>query len=491
MSDSPQKDAAFDEIKVYVAISPRDLNDINDRIKQTIKLLGAEFIASHYVDLVMEKDMFLLEPGGIEFDEVDNGDDINLPPDDTEKQFPKLRETVLKYVPAISTDKNYESKAKSISAFIDKNSLNVTKETVIALIDTSFFGKGSVGLLITTHAMYYAAYWGSREKIAKIVYSDIAYEKCKLEYDKKGKPISLSIAIKNDDSIIVKDYVNHDALLDMIIDIGKLSEFAPTDSPQPIAEMNYSVKLPFVKYLVNFLFHSKQTYIEAVRFACDIEFTDEQLAELKQYITGPKESDDSILLQINNNAPHGSHKSLKYALITEMYRQLCFTKGNFDENALEYEFISKTAKLYGFSSEDIRNLKILAQAEYKIITGEIKSVKEFSAVQKALTGLSFAGGVPLITIIGSSFLFMKKTFWLFFIPGIGQIIGIAVLGLVMALGFIKKNKNDADLSKKRKEMIDNEIESYESAIKRLSRLFSDMADKIKLLRKHLLRLAKK
>jgi hypothetical protein len=103
-----------------------------------------------------------------------------------------------------------------------------------------------------------------------------------------------------------------------------------------------------------------------MRFVCDIGFTDEQLSELAKYITNPKESHLSILSSLNNNAPYPSRKSLRYALFTEMLSQLQVVKGSSNESALEREFIQKMARIYGFSSEDIANLKVLAQVKYKL-----------------------------------------------------------------------------------------------------------------------------
>jgi hypothetical protein len=206
------------------------------------------------------------------------------------------------------------------------------------------------------------------------------------------------------------------------------------------------------------------------------------------YAANPTESDANILLQISSNAPYGSRKSLEYALLIEMYSQLYLVMRVFHEEIIGYpfygyEFFNETAKLYGFSSEDTENLKVVALAKYKIITGQIKSVKELGAVQKALTGLSLAGDVPMITIIGTGFLFFK-TSWFFFIPGIGTLLGTASLGIAIASAIIKKNKNAAALSNQRQEMIAAEVKSYIVAITRLS-LFSDMATDIDILQKRL------
>jgi len=409
-----------------------------------------------------------------------------LPPDDTAAQFPKLRETVLTHVPKISTDKNYTSQEKYLLSFINKYVPKLTKETAIAFVDTSLIpavSNGSVGLLFTTHALYYVAFWDSAQKPAKIPYSDIAYNTCKLNFDGSGKAISLEIATKDGTSFTIKDYLNHDALLDLFIEINKLQGHAPTDSHIPLSEMDYSVKLPYVKYLVNFLAHANKPTIEAMRFACDIGFTNEQLFALKDYTANPNESDMSLLAKIDTAAPYASRKSLRYAMVTDMYNQLYLSKGSFEISALEYEFLSSTAAKYGFNKEENANLQVVAQAKYKIITGKLKYAKELKTLEKALTMLALLGGVPIATIIGSSLIFWK-TWWLFLIPGVGTILGAATFSGTLASAIIGKFKADAKLAEQRQEMILNEKQSYILTIDRLSKIFSDMDDEIEILNKN-------
>ena len=373
LADTPKKDAAFDEIRGYVDISPRTFNDINDKVITTAKLLGGEFIASFFANISMDEDMFVFNAEDLEFDEVadeynaaddheanesftglrsdDNAaqysaDDYapkenfaGLPPDDTDTKFPALRETILKYTPSICKEGKYTTSMEAITSFINKHTLGVVKETAVALVDATIFGREKSGFLFTTHALYYRES-GALATQFKVSYCDIDYENCRLNYNKKGKLSGLEIAIKGTSPITVEDHIwiNHNALLDMITEIGKLSEYAPTDAPQPIAEMDYSVKLPFVKYLINFLNRSEKPCIEVMRFACDIGFTNEQLAELAEYATNPTESDTSILLQLNNNAPYGSRKSLEYALLIDMYSQLYLVTGTFHEEVIGYPF---------------------------------------------------------------------------------------------------------------------------------------------------------
>ena len=193
---------------------------------------------------------------------------------------------------------------------------------------------------------------------------------------------------------------------DILIAIGKLSklEFAPADSPQPIADMDYSVRLPFVKYLVNFWIHSRQPCREVVRFACDIGFTEEQLAELNRYIADPNESDFNILLQIDHHVPYGSRKSLRYALMIELYSQLYLAEGEFRKSVSAHEFIRATAERYKFSNKEIDNFRVVAQVKDTNIAGQNMSVKELKSVQKALTDFARARGVSLEAIVGPSFL---------------------------------------------------------------------------------------
>jgi len=416
------------------------------------------------------------EPGEIDF---------TLPPDDTVEQFPKIREIVLKYVPLIcsGTVIGYRKgkQAERIHTFINKYLLPVTKDAVIAIVDTSILNNGKSGLLFTTNAIYYKKIL---EKVVRIAYRDIDYALCTLQHDKKGKPYKLNISCNNGDIKSISDtYMNLEPLLDMLGHLGKLSEFAATDSPQSVAEMDYSVKLPFVKAMVNFMTCCKQPHIELMRFACDIGFTDEQLSELVRYIAGPKEPDTDILLQLYRKTPYPSGKSLKYALLTDMLSQLQFAKHSSEVSMVEHEFIDKISKIYGFSEEDITNIKVIAQTKYKILTGGIKSVNKLKKQRKAIIDLSSADDISLITVVGSSFIFWKSL-WVLFIPGIGAMLGSAVYGAGITSAIIKKIKNNKKMNKQKFEMMTDEIKSYLVAIDRLLRLFPGMGDEITLLKKH-------
>ena len=489
LDDSPQRDAAFEGMRKFVGVSIIVFDDIKSKAQKDAKLLGKEGIATRYNGIILD-DILTIDAVGMEFEEVDESrsdsnndwESFTLPADDTAEQLPLLRDTILKHIPRISTDKNYISKDECEKHFIDKYTPHMTKETVVALVNTFIVGpvlKGvfdTAGILFTTHALYYVSHWQLSHKAIQIKYKDIDYEKCELIRDKNSKASGLIVAIKGASAITIKDYINHDALIDAINDIGRLSEFAPADAPQPIADMDYAVKLPFVKIMINLMMESEYTYIELMRYACDIGFTDEQLSELAQYIASSRSLEKELLSQIDSNAPYGSRKSLRYALITEMYSQLQFAKySSNNEITKEREFIRKIATKYEFDNNAITKLRIVGQTKFKVLIGE-KNEKGFSESEKALKDLAASGGVTLATIIGTGFMLWKAS-WLILIPSIGAIF---VAGLASHI-LIQKVK----FRTLRKDMIASEKESYQLAIERIVRLFPGMTEEIAILKKHL------
>ena len=413
-----------------------------------------------------------------------NNSSFTLPTDNTSEMFPELRELVLSYIPKIYTLNCEPAKLKSINGFIDKNSLKISTETVIACIDQSVSGKGKSGILFTTHAMYFNL---MLEKPVKLAYKDIRINYCKLEFDKKGRPNKLHIESAASLKGISVDNVSYkpDAFLEMLAKIVKLNDFSVTDEPMPISKMDFAIKLPYLKYLVNFMAQSRQSYIEVKRFAFDIGLSDGQYGELRKYIRGDsKESNEHLLLQINDNAPYGSRKSLKYALIADMYSVLQFAKGSSSLSPLEYEFISKTVKVYGFTDKDAQNIKVMAQAKYDILIGKIKKPDDLKPVEKAMSALAMGAGVPLVALVGSSFVFAKVAIWFAFIPGIGKIIAgtLGVAGIVWSA--INKNKNNKEFLEQVKKLRKAERTSYHSAIERIKNLFPETTGDIALLKKH-------
>ena len=352
--------------------------------------------------------------------------DYSTLPDDTEEQFLTIRKTILKYASDINKSKRDIKEIKSIKNFIGKIFLNIEIETVIAFIDTTFIGNGENGILFTTHAIYYKKAF---ENLIKIAYIDIVYEKCELLFNDKGIPSGINISLKDSASIKVVDSIKYDTLMNLIIEIGKISNFAPTDTPQKIDEMDYSLKLSFLKLMANFLKYSNQSCIELMRFACNIGVTDEQLSDFAKYIAGQKDSDLKILLQINDKSPYPSRKSIRYLLLIEMFNQLRLLKSSSNQSSLEYEFIKKTSNLIGLSDEDITKVKLLVENKYKLISGE-SNYEDF--MQKLL-------------MLNISFIYF----------------GISI--------FLNKENN---------KKIDKEIESYKSSIERLLFLFPGMKEEI-------------
>lgn len=490
LDDSKKKSDAFNEVTRRIGIAPVMFEKIKDRVAEYAKIMGKEFIAScydgninsNYSSFAADGEWAVCPENHTRNEPCPELDQENfaLPPDDTDAQFPELKRVILKYVSEMQIEKRDTENFKNMQVFIDKHNLKVVNETVIALLDTSITGTSNkkIGILFTTYAMYHKDY---SENLVKIAYSNINYGKCELTApDKKGNYTKLKIAFKKGKPFIFEGAHNIklDSFLDMLIEVGKLAKYAPTDSPQPISAMDFSIKFPFVKYLINFMTYVNQPIIGVMRFACDIGFSDAELAKLAGYIADFKEPDANLLLQINDNAPYGSRKSLKYALISEMYNQLQFAKDSFDISAAEHEFIRKTSLLYGFSSEDIANLKVFTNMKYKIVSGQIKSKQKLQEAGNALTALASTGGISLGVVVGSAFLF-RNTWWLYYIPGIGA----ALASIVVADQSVGKHRNHVEFKNQITDMIADEARSYTTAVNRLLGLFPGMAAEIKRLKK--------
>lgn len=461
--------AAVDEVGINGILSKYEFQAQKQKIKEIEKEIKEKECENDDLRKRIEKDGPNSEPQNT-IDLVDN----------TKMQYSELRRIVGKYFPYVSGAIFSKDTPKKINTFIDKHALLIDKDSMIAFIDTSIFENGTIGLLLTTHAIYYKE---SFKDIVKVPYAVIDYSKCKLQYDKKGKAKAIDIVQKTGNVLSVDIIgVNSDTMLAMIVDISKLSlnEYAPRDSPMSIQEMDYSVKLSYIKFLVNFLTSSKLSCAELMRFACDLSLAEYELLEVAKYIVDPTESDLELLGQINEYVPYASLKSLRYSLIIEMFRQIQFINHTSAIAALEYESVCKIAKIYNFSDDDIARLKTVAQTEYKILMGEIKSDKELKTVQSALESIALSSGISVTTVVTSSF-WLLNAGWLRFIPGIGEILGVIFIGNFIVEAFNAKKT----FTKQRDKMITKEKESYKLAIEQLSHLFPGMLSEISLLKKNM------
>jgi len=486
--DNSEKLSAISEVKQHLAISDKNLEIIENRIKDIVKLQGKRFIVLRYAEIKIDDDFFIIGENIIfESDEQkfldkeiinitsNNETNIKFLPDNTKEQYSEVREIIEKHLPAVYSAwerEQHKKQAKKIKSFIEENKLPLEIDTVI---DTTIGGSAKKGLLFTTHAIYYKP--GGKEEIIKIKYSSIKYDRNKVIHNENQKPIAISIVCDEDNKIIgISDYsdINMSAFGAMLHDLSKLTEYAPTDSPMSIIDMDYSVKLPYLKLLIYFMTEHGHSCAELYRFAWNLGFTDEQITELKQYKSNNAEDIITLLSQINERVPYGSNKSLRCALIQDLFGQLPFITKSTDLTIPENEFIKNIANLYGFNNdEQLAGLKDAGQMKYNVLNGRIKSQKDVKKYLAALGTLTTSDSISLYTIYGSTTLITaitaKTGIVLSWIPVIGWILGPVVYTALAGKILYDKKKENAEFKKIVIEAIDMEIKNYKEAINKISK----------------------
>ena len=516
IDECPRREENLIAVMRAVCISVDECSAIKKRVSETLRLEGAESIASRYTDIPIYDELPSIDGDCLSSSSPDieddtptstDAEDVFPLPDDTAMQYPALRQIVQEYLPKVTkgffADSRADKQEERIKAFIAKHALQIEKDTAIAVFDTTQSGNGEKGFLFTTHAIYFAK---ALEQVVELPYAKIAYSECKLVFNEKGHASAIRIAdihhlhtIEINDSrkrdagltVVITKGSEHngflpaykveismeeigikpDAMLNMLNAIGKLQQYAPTDRAVSINEMASAVKMPFTKLLINFLTTSGQSWAEVLRYAADLPLDEAHFDKLVQYVCKPNESVKHLLREIDNNVPYGSRKSLRYALVTELFKRLQFTKHNTELAAPEHEFIQAISTLYGFNGEMIASLKKVAQIEYGILTGDIKSVMDLQPFQEALTVVMLATG-------GASFLNIRQ---LGYVPVIGPVLPLILSGVALIRTAININQMEAEFIERRRKMVLKELHSYKSIIDKLQGKYVGMEKELALL----------
>jgi hypothetical protein len=185
---------------------------------------------------------------------------------------------------------------------------------------------------------------------------------------------------------------------------------------------------------------------------------------------------------MNSSAPYPSRISLRYALPFEIYRQLYLLKGDTGILSRDFEFLKNIASELQIPDNLLEgDIRQVAQTQQKILDGVIKNQRELNAVQKHLTVIASASGLPILSIIGSTISitpFLLAAFFPF-IFGLFGLFGVAVWAIN---DNIQKKKN---FTRMRKKALDKEKESYLAAIDRISILFPELDEIVNILNQKL------
>lgn len=373
------------------------------------------------------------------------------------------------------------------NAIIGMTQSRVEPEYVVAIIDTTFFGKSDDGFLFTGDTMYWHP---SGDRRVVVPFTDLkgAEVFVKKEEDSKGNVKEtrfLQVFDKSGNLLIDEEFYDIDMdkmaeFLNEVVKIGAENEnaFESTNQILPLCDSEPAIKLAYVKIVANFAF-ADDGIVDGEEFAAIYnlmvrnDFADEERVAMRSYMfeKGNAEKTEELVSSLRELVPSGSFAAMAISLIKDcIYLNYKKTKSlvSWKDNS----FIRDLAAQLDVSDEKIDVIVQAIQNDEDILK-QRKSDSEIEKSAKELAAKAAAVGVPLAAVYlsGSVIGFSAAgiTSGLASIGlGFGMIggIGAAVLVGVIAYKTVKfiTSTNEVEVCKQRELMIQNIIRNNQKTI---------------------------
>ena len=378
------------------------------------------------------------------------------------------------------------------NAIIGMTGSSVDPDYVVAVIDSTVFGKCDDGVLFTGDAMYWHPFC---EDVCKIKFADLKSASVEIERktDKKGnvKETEILHLVGKDDAVIIhRKSIDFDVkkmveFLNETISMGEKSEsaFESTRQTTPLCSSSSQVKIAYVKLVANFALSDdgevdSSEYSEIYGLMVRNDFTPEERVAIRGYVDGsnPVQSDDELINELKGSVPKGSFSTLAQSLIKDMI-YLNYKKGKELSSWSESKYIVNLANVVNVSSAQIE-VMVQAIKNDEDILNERKSDTEIEKSMKELLAKAGAVGLPIAAIyfsgsvIGLSAAGITSGLATLGMGGIlgfsGMVTGIGVVVLVGVGAYkgVKKITGQSELenNKQRELMIQNIIKNHQKSL---------------------------
>lgn len=293
---------------------------------------------------------------------------------------------------------------------------------VVALFDNTLFGSGKDGLLFTGEQLIYRP---SFTDPIHISYSSIAsVEHVQTKVGSKQDKVEDSILVTRNDatSVVIKSLLECDyaALVSVLQGIhSNFQEFKEERQLIPIDEMQESVKVAYVKAIVN-MAYDNDAVIDAKEFAeilllmTRLSLSTESRFSLRAYMTGTEQTIafDVLLAQIDSECPDGQIKSLHISLVKDLINLFFCTGGT---STADFAFLQKNRALLKVTDEEIELTVMAIRNDHNMLKEDVTDDQIVSAL-KLLSAKAAAVGTPLAAVYLS-----------------GSVVGMSAAGLTSGL----------------------------------------------------------
>ncbi|MBE7355441.1 hypothetical protein RM578_09130 [Staphylococcus haemolyticus] len=310
----------------------------------------------------------------------------------------------------------------------------LSKEYIIAILDTSLTGKGKEGIYFTGEKIVIKQMLETPEEIllADIIKVEIDVR----EKNNKFKDYNI-IKLKGGSdyyfSEILSDYVNAEAfakIINSVLDENEEEEFIETNQVVPLQELSEKAKLNYVKILCNYAYFNDEVidakeYAEIISFIVRIELDKYKRLELRSYMAGNENQEDTM--DLVESLIDECKEVDKTLIIQSLMKDLIaiYMLENIDEEEVQDKFIFSLAEELDVTKEEL-DVFIFSYQQDRAILEQRLNDSDIKKTVKDLSSKAAAVGVPMAA------LYMSGTAG---VSAIGMTTGLASLGMGGILGF--------------------------------------------------------
>lgn len=373
------------------------------------------------------------------------------------------------------------------NAIVGMTQSTVEPEYVVAIIDTTIFGKSDDGFLFTGEAMYWHP---SGEKRVIVKFSELKKAEIfvKKEKDSKGnikETRFLRVYDKNDKLLIDEVFysINMEAVSDFLNEVVKIGQenenaFESTKQVLPLCDSDSDIKLAYVKIAANLAF-SDDGAVDGDEFAAIYnlmvrnDFTEDDRIAMRSYMFEQSNmiSTEDLIATLIEKVPSGSFETMALSLIKDCI-YLNSKKGQPYSAWKDNQFICELAAKLNLSDDKIEVIVAVIQNDEDILLKR-KNDSDIEKGAKDLAAKAAAVGVPIAavyfsgSVIGLSAAGITSGLASLGL-GLGMVggIGVAVLVGVSAYKAIKflTSTTEVEACKQRELMIQNIIRNNQKTI---------------------------
>jgi len=381
-------------------------------------------------------------------------------------------------VPAIS-------KRLSTAPAIDEKKLNNaikafayegSHTNVVALLDNTVFGSGKDGILFTGERLIYRGSFGDPISVGFREMASV--EHVQTATGAKQDKIDNSILIEKTDGSRVEIKALMDCDYGALVEVLKgacdgFAEFTEERQLIPLDEMQESVKVAYLKVIINAAYHDdalvdEREFAEILLLMTRLDLSPDSRFELRSYMTsGEAHRSPSVLLQqLEKECPSGQVKALHVSLVKDLVNLHLCTGGVSLE---DFSFLLEHRAEFQVTDADVDLAVTAIQADRDMLTQDLSDDQIVSTL-KLLSAKAAAVGTPLAAVyLSGSVMGMSAagltsglaTLGMGGVLGLSSMttgIGVAVLIGVGAYAGVRKLTGASELSRaKYRELMLNEV----------------------------------